>query len=55
MSAIVSVYAQKYGGQCVHPMGRASGMAIKGDGFSALSDGMSTAKDRAAVGESGTW
>jgi len=45
---MVSVTAQKYGGLSAHPMGRDKGMAIRGEGVSGMSEGITTASLRAA-------
>jgi hypothetical protein len=52
MSAMDSVYAQKYGGLWDQPMGNVRGRAIK-DFSVGTSDGMMTARCRAASGARG--
>jgi hypothetical protein len=52
MSAMVSVNAQKKGGLWAHPIGSISGIASSG-GLFGMSLGMTTAKERAVVGDTG--
>jgi hypothetical protein len=54
ISVMVSVTAQKYGGLSDQPMGRVSGMAMRGSVYGATSEGIVTARLRAVVGEIGT-
>jgi hypothetical protein len=53
-SAIVLVYAQNNGGLCFHPIGKASGIAMRDGDVCGVSLGMTTARPYAASGDSGT-